>query len=369
MMRKSLLVLLAVLLLIGTMTGCVPDKGNAAENNDNTIMFTDSCGRQVAVPEDITRIAPSGTVATMILATIAPEYLVCVSNSPSSSQYKYLPKELIKLPTTGQLYGSKSTINLEALLSAKPQLIIDLGDPKDGIAADMDSLQKQTGTPTIYIQADLDHMASAYRTLGSILSGKKERGEQLAGFIDGTISMAQKNASKIDIKHRVSVMYTSGTSGLNTNARGSIQSQVLDLIGADNAIIVNDISDKGGGNTVSMEQLYLFDPDVILFTAGSVYSSAGDEPTWKKLSAIRNGTYYEIPGLPYNWMSNPPSLNMILGTWWLGNLLYPDIYSYDMKEVAKEFYHLFWNYDLTDEEAASMLANSTNKRIERGGSE
>ena len=33
-----------------------------------------------------------------------------------------------------------------------------------------------------------------------------------------------------------------------------------------------------------------------------------------------------------------------------------------MIEKAKEFYSLFWNYDLTDEEAKEMLANSTLKQ-------
>jgi iron complex transport system substrate-binding protein len=366
MKRKGLIILVVVSLLIGSLSGCGGASHTSASGAD-TFLFTDSCGRQVELPKDITRVAPSGAVATLILATIAPEYMVSVSSSPSSSQYQYLPKELIKLPTTGQLYGTKSNINLEVLLSAKPQLIIDLGDPKDGIAEAMSTLQKQTGIPTIYVRADIKYMASAYRTLGSILKGKNEQGEKLASFIDGTVAMARENAAKIDPKKRVSVMYTSGTSGLNANARGSIQSQVPALVGADNAIVVDEVIDKNGGNTIGMEQLYLSDPDVILFASGSIYAAVANDPTWSKLSAVRKGAVYEIPGLPYNWMSNPPSVNMVLGIWWLGNLLYPDLYQYDMKEKAKEIYRLFWNYNLTDEEAAAMLANSTLKRAGQGG--
>ena len=55
----------------------------------------------------------------------------------------------------------------------------------------------------------------------------------------------------------------------------------------------------------------------------------------------------------------PPSVNMVLGVCWLGQLAYPDIYNdYDMVEVAQEYYKLFWNYDMSDEEAKEMLANS-----------
>ena len=48
-------------------------------------------------------------------------------------------------------------------------------------------------------------------------------------------------------------------------------------------------------------------------------------------------------------------MNMVLGVWWLGNLLYPEVYDYDMTAKAQEIYKMFWNYDLTAEEAAAML--------------
>ena len=127
-----------------------------------------------------------------------------------------------------------------------------------------------------------------------------------------------------------------------------------------NAVVVGDVSNSG--DTVNMEQLYLFDPDVILFTEGGPFGAVKSDSAWQQLKAIRNDTYYEIPGTPYNWMSGPPSVNMILGIWWLGNLLYPDLYEYDMAEAAQEIYKLFWNYDLSEEEAAGMLKNSSLKR-------
>jgi iron complex transport system substrate-binding protein len=358
MKQRILSLLLALVLCAALFTACSASGQTADENS---FVFTDSAGREVVLPKESTRVAPSGWVATMILATLAPEYLVSVSSTPSSNQYKYLPQELLMLPTTGQMYGAKSTINLEALLDAKPQVIIDLGDRKDGIDEDMDLLQKQTGTPVIFIEADLAHMAQAYRALGAILADKSDKAERIAAFIDDTVETATRNAARIGESDRVGVMYTSGTTGLNTNARGSLQSQVIDLIGADNDIVVEEVSDRGGGNTISMEQLYIFQPDVILFAGGSIYDRVGEDPVWRELSAIRDGDYYEIPNVPYNWLSNPPSVNMVLGIWWLGNLLYPGIYDCDMTEKTREYYSLFFGYDMSEEEARDILANSTLK--------
>lgn len=331
----------------------------ASEPAAESVTFTDSAGRKVEVPAEITRVAPSGAVATMFLAGVCPEYMVCIAATPSDSQSKYLDDALLRLPTTGQLYGSKSTINLEALLSAGPQIIIDLGDAKGSIADDMDALQDQTGIPTVFIEADLPHMAEAFRMLGELLYGKSERCAELADYVDETVSLAAENAARIPEGERVRVMYTSGDSGLNTNAAGSTQAQVIDLVGAVNAIVVEDVSNKGGGNPVNMEQLYVFDPDVILFSTDSMYADAENDPAWAKVRAIRDRRFYEIPAQPYNWMSSPPSLNMLLGIRWLGNLLYPDIYDYDMAAEAQRAYKLLWNYELSDAEAAELLAHST----------
>jgi iron complex transport system substrate-binding protein len=264
------------------------------------------------------------------------------------------------LPTTGQLYGSKSTINLESLISANPQAIIDLGDRKEGIASDMDALQKQTGIASIYLEADLPHMSEAYRTMGQLF-GLGERAEAIASFIDETMKMAEENSAKIPDKDRKSVMFTSGSDGLDTNAYGSSQAQVIELVGGKNAVVVEDVSSKGGGNSIDMEQLYNFDPEVIIFSNGSIYDEVGGMAAWKNVAAIKNGSYYEIPSLPYNWMSSPPSVNMVLGIWWLGNLLYPDIYDYDMADQARKIYKLLWNYELSAEEARELLSASTLK--------
>lgn len=317
----------------------------------------DAAGRKVEVPKTITRIAPSGATATMFLMTIAPEMMVGLSASPSTLQMKYFPEYTWYLPTFGQFYGSKSTLNMESLMEAEPQVVIDTGDRKLTIAADMNSIQHQTGIPTLFYEATLDTMPDAYRELGKLL-GKEEQAEKLAQFIEKTTAMAAEKSSLIPKEERVSVMYGTGSTGLAVNADESSQSQVIDLIGAVNAVIPDAVTDKGGGTTVNMESVYEIDPDVIIFTAGGPYEDVKNNE-WSELTAIKTGRYYEIPNLPYCWMSQPPSVNMVLGVWWLGQLIYPDIYNdYDMVEVAQEYYSLFWHYDLTKEEAEEMLSHS-----------
>ena len=324
------------------------------ESTAETVSFTDSTGRAVELPANITKIAPSGPVATMILAAFAPEKLVCTGTNIGDDQAAFLYEGLSDLPMTGQLYGGKATFNLEELLATGAEVIIDLGDFKKSIADDLTALQEQTGLPCIFLEADLAHMADAFRSLGTIL-GKEERGEELAKLVEETMTMAAENSAKITEDQMVSVLYSSGSDPLGTNAEGSSQAQVLGIVGAKNAVVVDEVTSKGGGNMINMEQLYNFDPNVVLVTDAAALEIIESETAWQELRAVKDGKVYTVPTEPYCWLSAPPSMNMILGVWWLGNLLYPEVYDYDMTAKAQEIYKVFWNYDLTAEEAAAML--------------
>ena len=327
------------------------------EVKKETVSFTDSSGRVVEIPATIDRVAPSGAVATMFLSAFAPEKMCTVSGRPSNAQMAYLPEELASLPETGQMYGSKATLNLEELLASGAELVIDLGDFKDGIQEDLDALQAQIGIPVIFIEANMESMASAFRTLGKVLS-MEERGEALGAFVDETMAMAAENKGKI--KDKVSVMYTTTADGLGTNAKGSTQAQGLEIVGAENDIVVENVSDKGGGNQINLETAMMADPDVIIFTEESIYKEVSTLSGWKEMTAVKNGSYYMVPTMPYNWLGNPPSMNMLIGVWWLGNLLYPEYYSYSMVDKAREIYSLLWGYDLSVEEAETMLERAKN---------
>ena len=353
-MKKIYVLILAFFLIFSPLFA----QGAYEEAYKETVIFVDSSGRSVEIPKDVEKVAPSGAVATMFLSAFAPERMCTVSGSPSSDQMKYLPPVLSELPETGQMYGSKANLNLETLLASGAELVIDLGDYKDGIADDLDSLQNQIGIPVIFIEANLPNMAQAFRTLGQILS-KEERGEELGAFVDETLAMAKENSAKIKEEERVSVMYTSGADGLATNAKGSTQAQVLDIVGVDNAIVVEKVSDKGGGNQINLETAMLADPDVIVFGDKEIVKEVASLDGWKEIKAVKEGKYCTVPSLPYNWLANPPSMNMILGVWWLGNLVYPQYYDYDIGEKAREIYSLLWGYDLSDSEIADLEANST----------
>ncbi len=357
-MKRILITIFCIALTLSAVTAQPVKEETAAVVEER--VYVDSCGREVVLPLEVKKVAPSGAVATMFLSVFAPDEMVSVNAALSASTARFVPERISSLPETGQFYGGKATLNLEQLLALDPDVIIDMGDYKDGIKEDMDTLQEQVGIPVIFIESDLTHMASAFRSLGEIFN-KKEKGEELALFVEETLSMAEKNSSLITDETRKSVMYATGESGLNVFPLGTTHAQVITLIGADNAVVLEKAGNKGTGNAVNMETVLLSKPDVIVFTSGSAYDTVSSDEAWNELEAVKNGAYYEVPSSPYNWMANPPSMNMLLGVWWLGNLVYPDLYDYDMVEKAQEIFSLLWSYNLSEAEAVELLSRSTLK--------
>jgi iron complex transport system substrate-binding protein len=364
MKDKLTAVFLSIAVILGCMIGCSPGAdqsktGSSVSSSVPSTSFTDSCGREVEIPSRITKVAPSGPLAQLFLYSLCPDKLIGLSGKFSSEAKPYMDQKYFNLPVFGQFYGKNASLNIEALAAAAPQIIIDIGEKKKTEKKDMEGVQEQTGIPTIFIEATMDTMSQAYHALGKIL-GEESKARELSDYIDGTLKEAKQKSAAIPNEKRVKVYYGLGKSGLETNPEGSIFADVIDTVGAVNAAVIPDSSGRGG-DTVSLEQILKWQPDVMIFDPGSVYGTIEKDPMWKDFTAVKNGKVYEVPEGPYNWMGRPPSINRILGVKWLGSLLYPDIYQYDMVQEAKEFYLLFYHYKLSDEQAKQLMSKSIYK--------
>lgn len=354
----ALLLILTLLLSACSPTASPAPSAGDGQSEGQTVAFTDSAGRTVQVPKDIERLAPSGTTAQIVTFALAPDAFVGLSGKWGTNAGAYLDEKYMNLPVFGQFYGSED-LNLEALAAADPQVIIDVGEKKSGISKDMDEIMQKVGIPTVFVEASLAGMPTTYRTLGELL-GERQRAEELAKYCEDTYNRTMSVMEKIGEDNKVSVLYLQGDKGLNVIAKGSYHAEMLDLLG-DNLAVVDSPSSKGTGNEVSMEQILLWDPDVIIFAPDSIYQTVGTDETWKQLKAIQNGRYYETPNEPYNWMGFPPSVNRYLGMLWMGKILYPEQFDYDLYQEIKQYYRLFYHCDLSEQAYNELVANSIGK--------
>ncbi len=329
------------------------EKNSSESTGEKTRVFTDSAGREVTLPEDIQKIAPSGPLAQIVLYTVAPDKLAGLASDFSDDAKKYIDEKYWGLPKFGQFYGKNANLNMEALIAAKPDVIIDIGEAKKTVKEDMDALSKQLGIPVVFVEADLDSMSSAYKMLGEI-TGETGQAAKLADYCDSTLKKAETARASLGADQKKSVYFAIGDNGLHTNAEGSIHARVIEQIGAENAAKVDQAS-SGGGSEVSMEQLLLWQPDIILADSEALYQTITTDSVWAELNAVKEGHVYQIPSAPYSFMSNPPSVNRMIGILWLGNLVYPEQYHEDVKADVKTFYDLFYHVQLTDAQAEDIV--------------
>lgn len=351
-MKKKLLCLLLALALL--LAGCGKSDPAASVKTQE---FTDSLGRTVTVPAEITKIAISGPLSQVYILPLAGDMLVGVSNAFASDAALYLPDYISQKTEIGQLYGGKGEMDLEALLAAAPDVVIDIGEPKKTMAEDLTALTEQTGIPFIHIDATVATAPQAYRILGELL-GREEKAEELAQWCEKTYSMITDMMAKVDADGaRKTLLYCLGADGTNVMAEGSFHAETVNMM-AKNLAVVEEVSFSGDGNQVDLEQILLWDPEYIVFDPASCYDSVGDNAQWQELAAISSGNYFKTPYGPYGWLSSPPAVQRYLGMLWLGELLYPEYTDYDLQEEVTGYYKLFYDCQLTDEMYTALVKDA-----------
>ena len=356
--KKWIALLLALVMSVSLFAcGAQPETNNGDSQNTGdeaaTRVFTDSCGREVTVPVNVEKVAVSGPLAQIVVFAMAPDKLVGIANAWDKSAARFLDTKYYDLPLLGQLYGGKGEMNLETLLAAAPDVVIDVGEPKGSIVEDMDALQEQTGIPFVHINAYLASMDNTYAMLGDLLAMPNEaqgRADYCRYAYDRAVEIANS-------EEKANLLYITGDEGLNVIAKGSYHAEAIDLL-ANNLAVVEEPSSKGTGNEVDMEQILNWNPDVILFAPGSIYASVGSNENWQTVTAIKNGAYYEVPMGPYNWMGFPPSVQRLLGMTWMAKILYPDAADYDLYTEVSTYFQLFYHCELTQTQYDALVGGS-----------
>jgi iron complex transport system substrate-binding protein len=185
----------------------------------------------------------------------------------------------------------------------------------------------------------------AYRTLGTLI-GRRDDGEAYAKHSEDTIKTITGRVGDIPQNKRPRVYYARGSRGLVTGLGGSINVETIEMLAQNVAG-----GTRGGLANVSIEQVLLWNPEVIvtidLEFAETVYS----DPAWAPVTAVRNKRVHLSPKLPFGWVDFPPAVNRLIGLWWLGRILYPDI-----RTLTRNFYKRYYHVSLTDAQIGKVLA-------------
>lgn len=319
-------------------------------------VIVDMKGRHVSVPGKIEKVYCASLPETNIIYALDPSLLAGWNVPPANGDKRFLSRRALNLPVLGGWFGQGQTANFEALAKADPDLVFlsqwNVGDR----SAMSERVLKKLGKPMVYIKVyNLADYTATFLFLGRFL-GREKRAQRLASYAEETLLDVEKTARSIPAGKKVRVYYAEGPDGLSTECVRSWHTELVNLAGGVN---VHSCSAKKASDhdmeKVSMEQVIVYDPEVILVRDPGFYSRIYADPRWKSIRAVRNGRVYLTPRAVFSWFDRPPSFMRLLGLKWLTHLLYPDRYRVDMVRETKYFYRLFLDVDLTDGEIKKIM--------------
>lgn len=356
---KKLFIFLLVLVFIVVLTNSenISSSGSAEQGNPTERVITDMAGRQVTIPGKVEKAFSVNTVASLIIYTLSPEKLLGWNYTMPDENKKYLVKDVQELKDLGSMYGNKATTNTEELLSMHPDVLFLMDTISETVIAKANEFEQTLRIPVVVLDSKLEALSETYKLAGEVLN-KEQRAEQLSNYCSTTISEIKEITSKIPEDQKIKIYYAYGKDGLLTSPQKTKTVELIDYAGGINCAQVK--SEKGVSRyTVALEQVMLWDPDVILASMGGHQSDLAKkilkDSNWRTITAIKTKKVYEVPLVPFNWFENPPSSNRIIGLKWLLAEFYPHLINYDIRSEIKEFYNLFYLYDLTDDEIDSIL--------------
>ena len=313
---------------------------------------TDSAGRVVEVPDDVTTVFAAGPPASVLVYVLKPEALTGWPRALRPEERAYIAEPYRDIPETGRLTGRGGEANLERVLQIQPDLIVDFGSVRDTYIDLADRVQEQTGIPYLLIDGRFDNTAQALRIMGEAL-GVPERGETLAQDVEATFDRLDALLADVPEDDRPRVYLARGPEGLETGMKGSINTEIIERAGGRN------VADDGGATrglvNASMEQVLVANPDTIVTWDPNFFGSVFDDPLWQGVDAVQTGRVYLSPTAPFGWIDRPPSLNRMMGLHWMAGLLYPELWQGDLKADTRAIYELYYHVDLSDDDLEGLL--------------
>lgn len=315
-------------------------------------LVKDQLGREVALPEKVERVVCLEHHALdIILQLQAGDRLVGLLQKWESllaGADRIYPR-LKELSTPGDL----QSVNMEELLKLEPDAVIithyapkEMWEPieKAGVpvillsfyVADLEEASKLNPNLKDPDKAYTEGMKEAVLILGETL-GEEERAQALVTFIEEKRTLVAQHLTDIPEDKRIRCYMANPD--LHTYGTGKYTGVIMDRAGGRNVA-----AEINGYQQVNMEQILLWDPEVIFVQARyeKLLDEIKDSSSWQKTSAVRDGKVYLCPEYVKPW-GHPCPESFALGELWMAKRLYPEAFEdVDLASVVEEFYHTFY---------------------------
>ena len=360
---QALMRLVACLVLVAAIS-CFGCGGNdAPKQAAEGITVTDCAGREVVVPDEVDSIAClyaySGHVC--VLLGCEDKISAVVQGLKRDHLMERKVEGLADIPSP----YNKGAINVEELLAVGPDLVFLRKD----VLQNSGELEKLDATGIPYLVVDYetaDDQVRSIEMMGESL-GCSERAKAYTEYYRSTFDMVRERVARVPESERKTVFH-SINEAVRTDIPGTLSYEVLDAAGCKNVVSsADELKLDGDKGNATVEQIYVWDPDVILVNEPTATEYFLTDAKFSGLRAVREGRVYQLPVGISRW-AHPGSVESPIAALYIAKLLYPEQFEdIDMAEETRDFYKRFFDIDLSDEDVESILSG-VGMRAAREGS-
>ncbi|MFN2304387.1 MAG: ABC transporter substrate-binding protein [Anaerolineales bacterium] len=315
------------------------------------ITLTDQAGNVLEIKQPVHRVISAHGPTTAIVYSVGVEdRLVAASylgaKDPLGSAV--MAKMDSRFPgILGDDYFSQDRCNIEEAAVLEPELIL-----ASARSAWIDTVS-ELEIPVFLFEAETpERLREAVLLMGQLFGPQSSVQAQVwVDYYDSTLEIIQNAISKIPMEERPRVLF-SGTEPLRVASGDMYQTDLIEAAGG------FSVSSELGGywNNVNLEQIVLWQPDVILVPpyGGASVEAITTNPEWQILEAVQEGRVYRLPKLVAPW--DTPAPDSVLGIIWLAERLYPREAPLHCAQQAAYFYNTFYNYAITSDEIDTICS-------------
>lgn len=364
--RKNLVLtflLILILVLGGLVAGCDSSHKTSqlgVSKPGDTITVTDCIGRKVAIPAHPQRIACLCPESGHALALFGQgdKIVAAVGGMQRDVLLLEMYPHIKNLPVP----KSSGVINIEELAKCQPDVVLVKGDTANS-QAEVDKLNKM-GIPFLVIQFNnMREQQQCMAMIGEVL-GTTDQARQYNQYYQKCLERVAEKVADIPEQDRIRV-YHSVNEATRTNIRGSLPADWIQAAGANNVALDRELKLYEGKYYAGLEQILLWNPDVILVNDPNVVGYIMNHEQWRPIKAVKNRRVLALPNGISRW-GHFSSLETPLAVMWTAKTLYPDkCPDIDMVAETKYFYQKFFRMDLS-EETVQMVLKGQGMRASKG---
>lgn len=371
-MKRIFSILMAAMMLLSGCAGTAnesepsqePSNSETAEALEQTPegrTVVDHDGIEVDLPEQIDRIAvgnigPMASVLTLFLGS--GESIVGMSPMSMSAAENGILGELFpELLDADTSFLQGTNINVEKLLTLEPDLVL--------IQSGQSEVRTQLENAGLTVVAfgvgifkyDIINTYEAWIDLLSQIFPANDKMEEVTAYSKEVLELVQSRVSDIPEteRKRALFLFQYDETQMVASGRNFFGQYWCESAGAVN--VAQDI--EAGQATITMEQVYEWQPDVIFITnftntkPADLYANAVGSDDWSLVKAVQEEQVYKMPLGSFRTYS--VSADMPVTLLWVAKTIYPDLFSdIDTDAEVKDFYQRIYGITLTDEQVAAM---------------